>query len=318
MNIRKLTFAVTSALALAVGGIIPLAIAPEAQAAARDGACNSGEFCYYFNSSYGGSVSDFTGSVTNLGDNQPSCYDFKSAGNGKGVCTKNNAASVWNNTDYIVRIYTGPNYTGSYDEYKPRTSGNLSPGIKNKNASHQFISPSGGGNTSPASSTTTTTKLNSLINGTAPLHYGSSTKYVADWSKWGNWNSAVFGSQCKGFATAVFYELYGYNIGPYPSQRHTISINTSKTTVVFTTLRPASAGTLANLFQSARPGDFIQMSRAASQHSMIVYGVSSTGVWVYDANSDGANTVRKQFRDWSYFYNYMGSSSYGISVYRSK
>ena len=137
-------------------------------------------------------------------------------------------------------------------------------------------------------------------------------------TKWGNHMSASYGIQCKGFATAVFDKLYGHNIGPYPSSaRHTISINSSKTSVVFSMMRPDKA-TLASKFQSAKSGDFIQMSKSTSQHSMIVYSVSSSGVTVYDANSDGANTIKKQVRDWTYFYDYMGSSSYGISVYRSK
>ena len=32
-------------------------------AASRDGVCNTGEFCYYYNSGEAGSISDFTGSI---------------------------------------------------------------------------------------------------------------------------------------------------------------------------------------------------------------------------------------------------------------
>ena len=66
-----------------------LATATPAFAASRDGVCNTGEFCYYFNSGEAGSISDFTGSIADYGTTQPSCYDFKGAGNGKGVCVKN-------------------------------------------------------------------------------------------------------------------------------------------------------------------------------------------------------------------------------------
>jgi hypothetical protein len=40
-----------------------LATATPAFAASRDGVCNTGEFCYYYNSGEAGSISDFTGSI---------------------------------------------------------------------------------------------------------------------------------------------------------------------------------------------------------------------------------------------------------------
>jgi len=116
---------------------VPL-MAAAAASTARNGLCESGEFCFYYNSNYVGSVSDFNSSLGNYGTSQPSCYDFKGTGNGKGSCIRYNAASVWNRTNYTVRIYTGENYTGSYDEFKPDTSGNLS-NTYNRNASHQFL-----------------------------------------------------------------------------------------------------------------------------------------------------------------------------------
>ena len=78
---KTLTFA-GAALALTA----PLvASGSPAFAAARDGVCDSGEFCYYYNSDEAGSISDFTGSIGDYGATQPSCYEFKGAGNGKGV-----------------------------------------------------------------------------------------------------------------------------------------------------------------------------------------------------------------------------------------
>ena len=81
------------------------ATATPAFAASRDGVCDTGEFCYYFNSGEAGSISDFTGSIADYGTTQPSCYDFKGAGAGKGKCVKNNAASVWNRSSKTVRVY---------------------------------------------------------------------------------------------------------------------------------------------------------------------------------------------------------------------
>ncbi|SNT57561.1 Peptidase family M23 [Actinomadura meyerae] len=139
MSTRNKVLALTTA-ALAVGGAAAALAAP-ASAAARNGVCESGEFCYYYNSNNAGSVSDFTGSVADYGTTQPSCYDFKGAGNGKGLCIKNEAASVWNRSTKTVRVYYNSNYGGAYQDFKAGAKGNLNSTLKNNNASHQF-SPS--------------------------------------------------------------------------------------------------------------------------------------------------------------------------------
>ncbi|MFJ5924544.1 CHAP domain-containing protein [Kitasatospora sp. NPDC092948] len=142
-NIRTTLTVAGTALAMAV----PLVAATSAPAfaAARDGVCDAGEFCYYYNSDNAGSVSDFTGSLSNLGDTQPTCYDFKGAGNGQGICVKNNAASVWNRSGQTVRVYFNSGYAGAYQDFAPGAKGNLNATLKNNNASHQFL----GGNQSP-------------------------------------------------------------------------------------------------------------------------------------------------------------------------
>ena len=117
-----------------------LATATPALAASRDGVCNSGEFCYYYNSGEAGSISDFTGSIGDYGTTQPSCYDFKGSGNGKGVCVKNNAASVWNRTSKTVRVYFNSGYAGAHQDFAAGAKGNLNATLKNNNASHQIIS----------------------------------------------------------------------------------------------------------------------------------------------------------------------------------
>ncbi len=121
-----------------------LATAAPAQAAGRDGVCQSGEFCYFYNSNNQGSVSDFTTSVSDYGTTQPSCYEFKGSGNGQGQCIKNNAASVWNQSSMTVRVYYNTGYQGSYQDIAPGYKGQLNSTLYNNNASHQFI-PSGGG-----------------------------------------------------------------------------------------------------------------------------------------------------------------------------
>jgi hypothetical protein len=117
-----------------------LAIATPANAAARDGVCDSGEFCYYYNSDEAGSISDFTGSISDYGTTEPSCYDFKGAGAGKGTCVKNNAASVWNRSSKTVRVYYNTGYAGASQDFAAGAKGNLNATLKNNNASHQFLS----------------------------------------------------------------------------------------------------------------------------------------------------------------------------------
>lgn len=124
--------------ALAVAAGMVFAGASEASAAARNGVCEVGEFCYYYNSGQKGSVSDFTSSVRNLGDRQPKCYDFKGVGAGKGLCVKNHAASVWNRTSRPVTVYYNSGYSGKSQTIAPGSMANLVPGLKNNNASHLF------------------------------------------------------------------------------------------------------------------------------------------------------------------------------------
>ncbi len=102
--------------------------------------CQSGEFCYYYNSNNHGSISDFTGSVGDYGTTQPSCYEYKGPGNGQGMCIKNDAASVWNRTGKKVRVYYNSNYDGSrhYQDFAPGAKKNLYATMKNNNASHKI------------------------------------------------------------------------------------------------------------------------------------------------------------------------------------
>lgn len=130
--------------ALAAGVLMPMITAAPAQAAtARNGVCESGEFCYYYNSDNAGSVSDFSSSVPDLGATQPSCYDFKSSGNGQGVCVKNHAASVRNRTGGKVTVYFNSGYGGMSQTIASGADANLVSGLKNENASHLFAADDG-------------------------------------------------------------------------------------------------------------------------------------------------------------------------------
>ncbi|MFD9698368.1 peptidase inhibitor family I36 protein [Lentzea sp. NPDC059081] len=115
-------------------------------ATARNGVCESGEFCLYYNSNQAGSVSDFDTSIPDYGDDQPSCYEFKSDGNGKGLCVKNNAAAVWNRTSSSVTVYFNSGYAGPKQTIAAGAKANLNSDLKNENASHKLAdSGSGGG-----------------------------------------------------------------------------------------------------------------------------------------------------------------------------
>src|SRR5690606_6672041 len=136
---RTVLAALLALAAVAVGmTVASVASAPRAEAAGRDGKCDKGEFCYFYNSNNKGSISDFTESIDNYGTKQPSCYEFKGAGNGKGQCIKNNAASVWNRTGRTVYVYYNSNFGGKAQKIAPGYKGQLTT-VYNENASHRIV-----------------------------------------------------------------------------------------------------------------------------------------------------------------------------------
>ncbi|WP_025273156.1 peptidase inhibitor family I36 protein [Haloglycomyces albus] len=114
------------------------AVSPAQAATARNGVCEPGEFCLYYNSNTQGSVSDHAGSISNYGASQPSCYEYKGPGSGKGQCVKNNAASAWNRTGKYVTVFYNSSYKGPIDNFSPGASANLRSYLKNDNAGHRI------------------------------------------------------------------------------------------------------------------------------------------------------------------------------------
>ncbi|MDO7869409.1 GH25 family lysozyme [Nocardioides jiangxiensis] len=106
---------------------------------ARNGVCEAGELCYYYNSYEAGSMSDHKASQADYGATQPTCYEFKTAGNGQGTCVKNHAASVWNRTGHTVRVYFNSSYGGAYQSVAAGAKVNLNSTLKNQNASHRTV-----------------------------------------------------------------------------------------------------------------------------------------------------------------------------------
>ena len=134
---RALTCVLVCAMAM-LGGAV-LASSASAKTKSRDGRCDSGEFCLYFHSGNKGAISDFRDSVDDYGKSQPRCYDFKGTKDGHGKCVKNNTAAVWNRTSRTVRVFYNSNFAGPHQDIKPRFKGNLNSSVKNKNASHEFL-----------------------------------------------------------------------------------------------------------------------------------------------------------------------------------
>ncbi len=144
-HLKKTVTLVCAAVALAT----PILASPAyAAGPLRNGYCEDGEFCYYYNSNNAGSISDLTVSIADYGDNPSTCWVFKGAGNGYGQCIKNNAASVWNRSNSTVRVYYNSGYAGAYQNISAGYKGNLNSTLYNENASHQFLgTPPGGAQT---------------------------------------------------------------------------------------------------------------------------------------------------------------------------
>jgi peptidase inhibitor family I36 len=121
---------------LAIGGSITMVLAltgtASAESTPRNGKCELGEFCLYWSLAYGGSISDFNGSVSAYGSTQPTCYEFKGPGNGQYTCVLNNAGSAWNHT-------TGHTVVVHYNGGSVTLGAGQRAVLGNRNTSHQFF-----------------------------------------------------------------------------------------------------------------------------------------------------------------------------------
>ncbi|MDO7869408.1 CHAP domain-containing protein [Nocardioides jiangxiensis] len=147
---RIRTMALTASVAT-VASLFAATAAPAQAATARNGVCETGEFCYSYNSDFAGSVSDHGTRLGDYGSTTPSCYTFRTPGKaGYGQCVKNNAASVWNRTSQTIRVYYNSNYSGAYVDVAAGVKRNLAgTALYNQNASHG-PKPSTVGTTYPA------------------------------------------------------------------------------------------------------------------------------------------------------------------------
>lgn len=130
--------AAAAGIAAGLFGMVSVLPTASASAAARDGVCDPGEFCYYWGYGQSESLSDFTVSVGNYGTTEPTCYDFKGPGLGQGECIKNNAMSVWNRSGRPVTVFFNSGFSGYNHTFQPGEAADLDATLVNNNASHKF------------------------------------------------------------------------------------------------------------------------------------------------------------------------------------
>lgn len=131
MRITRL--AATAAAVLGLAGAL-VATAPAANAGARNGTCETGEFCLYYNTGHTGSLVDLVNSQRDYGSGA-GCIEFVSTGSGKGTCVKNNAGSVWNRTGKAVFVFYNSDFGGTYDKIPDGAKVNLNDNVRKDNAS---------------------------------------------------------------------------------------------------------------------------------------------------------------------------------------
>ncbi len=121
--------------AVAAAGL-SLGTAPQANAAAGLTCPNSQDYCmqFYYNSSYKGSYTMFTGFDHYSLDG----YKFLSGGAGQGQYVKNNAASAWNLSYYNLVIYYNSNLAGACDSIPKMDGASQLKNTYNENASFGY------------------------------------------------------------------------------------------------------------------------------------------------------------------------------------
>ena len=142
--------------------------------------------------------------------------------------------------------------------------------------------------------------------------------------------------ECKGFASMVFDRLFNvgyigsgqvYDASKNAGTNYIVDNLSNKVRQVGSSIFDPSIQTLENLLNQARPGDFLQVKRRNpsqsgthkgqyAPHSMIVVSVNKNArnITVFDANSDGNNTVKSYTLNYETFKN----KNIGVSLYTPK
>jgi hypothetical protein len=136
---RSLGRTAVAVLAAALLGAAWLAMSP-GSASAAIAPCPKKEFCLYFSNSLQGGIYHFSGSDSNLGNDE-----FEQAPPNLGVA--NDAESAWNNGRADPRgrddvaVYTGRNFTGRAACIRLGQRGDLRGGFVNNVESYRWITP---------------------------------------------------------------------------------------------------------------------------------------------------------------------------------
>ena len=126
--------------------------------------------------------------------------------------------------------------------------------------------------------------------------------------------------QCKGFASSVHSNLFGFSIGRTGNKgsgkNYLIEYDPSRTSVVGSLAEwDMSKEALQNLFSKARPGDFVQIRRRnEGSHSMIFCWSDGEGATFYECNLDGHNKITRNYYTWSQLYN----KNMALSLYTAR
>lgn len=150
-----------------------------------------------------------------------------------------------------------------------------------------------------------TARLQSMMNGSYDNNtYKVNTTYTGPYAH----------EECKGFAKRIHQILFGFNIGSTKGNKYEINYS-SNNSIKVGTLTSLSDSALRNLFNKARPGDFIQVKRNhGGPHSMIFLSADANGVTVYESNVVAPNYIEKKTYEWGQF----RSANAAVSVYTAK
>lgn len=135
MKIRSALIAGTVTTLALVGGI-----ASAANARGNDGIADRDEVLFYYSPNFQNSRWDWDTHTSNFaaGGIYWLPFTYLTDGAGKDQIVRNNAASVKNTRDQQARVYFRANYQGVSDYIGPGRSRNLSPALRNDNASFRW------------------------------------------------------------------------------------------------------------------------------------------------------------------------------------
>lgn len=236
-----------------------------------------------------------------------SWYKIVNATTGKAVT----AAAAKKEANVYMSTYTGSNTqlwgfcdAGNGYYYIRSKAGNYFLDVYNGNTTNETniqLYTLGRGNNQKWKLTSTSTEaqvkahLDKIANGT--LTYNSSTVLKVG----ATFTGYLANEQCKGYAKDVFYLCFKIWPGSTQSKPNNHLLNSTSGMTKVGSVTSMTTANIKSLFSKARPGDFVQMRRSSSggSHSAIVYSVSSTGVTVLEANTDGKNTIKKSTYTWS-------------------